>query len=250
MSSLMRTKVAAAAAAFHGHVQVGRTIAWGFGLAMAVSSMTTNAEEPAPWRLDCTRQADVHACAKAAATAFTMQHPDIAQRTPEHLVIALDNKRIKLIADVEARLEVVALNTASRFVTVRERLAQGYRWHVISLRNGALTKVDGFPVFSPDGAHFFAAQPLTDDESIPVIARVFAATHPIPEMVWQAKCEDDGLWGLQDPIWKSATSMVFTQTRLEHPERPQGAPKGEVGVRKIGKSWTASGLACSLPKRR
>jgi hypothetical protein len=228
----------------------GRACAWGFGLALVMSSKAATAEVPAPWRLDCTGQTDAIACATAAAAAFTQQHPGIAQRTPEHLVIALDNKRIKLIADVEARLDVVALNAVARFVTVRERLTQGYRWHVVSLISGSLTKVDGFPVFSPDGGHFFAVQPLTDDESIPVISRIFAAKHPIPEMVWRAKCEDDALWGLQDPFWKSDTNLTFTQTRLEHPERPEGAPKGQVALHKNGKTWTASGQECILPKKR
>ena len=184
-------------------------------------------------------------CVLARVESFAQQYPKVAQRTPEHLVIALDTGRYRLLADAEQRLDAVALDPAARFLVLRERHSQGYRWHVLSLKTGTLTRTEGFAVFSPDAQHFLAFQNVSADGKSPGVARLFQVQHPVPQLVWRAQCEDDLLWGATAVQWQDDAHVKFMQTRLEDPSLPQAQDKGEVLVERTGKRWQAKGLRCS-----
>lgn len=187
-------------------------------------------------------------CVQARVQEFTQQYPKVAQTTPEHLVIALDSGRYRLLADAEQRLQAVALDPTARFLILRERHSQGYRWHVLSLKTGALTRTEGFAVFSPDAQHFLAFQNVSADGKSPGVARLFQAQHPVPQLVWRAQCEDDLLWGATSVQWQDDAHVKFMQTRLEDPSLPQAQDKGEVLVERTGKRWQAKGLRCASAK--
>jgi hypothetical protein len=119
----------------------------------------------------------------------------------------------------------------------------------MSLQTGALTRVEGFPVFSPKEDHFLALQDVTGAPNSPGIARLFKAQHPVPELLWRAGCEDDVLWGARQAQWVDAQSLAFVQTRWEDPSQSQAQDKGQVSLALAGKKWTATGLACTPTKR-
>jgi hypothetical protein len=218
-------------------------------LALALPFCLPLAMAQTPWRLDCPSGTPALACTQLAADAFAAVHPGLALRTPEHLVISLDNGYKRLLADLEERLQVIALHPTARFVTVQERLSSGFRWHLVSLTSGTLTRVDGYPVFAPDGRHFFAVQSWTGQAAMPVIARLFEATHPVPTPKWRAACEDDSLWGLMAPQWRSTTELAFTQTGLPDTAAPLGQPAGEVLVKVVNGAWVPFGMVCSPAKK-
>lgn len=186
-------------------------------------------------------------CVQTRMQALREQYPLLAQRTPEHLVIALDGGRYRLLADTEQRLDAVALEPTARFLMLRERHSQGYRWHVLSLKTGTLTRTEGFAVFSPDARHFLAFQNVLADASTPGVARLFQVQHPVPQLQWRSPCEDDLLWGAIDVQWQDNTRVKFTQTRLNDPSLPQAQEQGEVEVGHSGKRWQAKGLRCASP---
>lgn len=210
------------------------------GLALAAAS----AWAQTPWRLDCPNDETQETCVQDTAHAFAQAHPGLALRTPEHLVIALDNGRKRLLADVEGRLQVIALYPTARFVTVRERFSGGFRWHLLSLHSGTLTRIDGYPVFSPGARYFFALQSWTGKATMPVIARLFAATHPVPTLQWRSVCEDDPFWGLVEPQWSSNTQLQFYQTGLPSESAPMGQSAGIVTVKRVANKWVPLGMRC------
>jgi hypothetical protein len=218
------------------------------GLLFSATGSITAAQTP--WRLECPVNLTQAECVKAAGDDFDRAHPGLALRTPEHLVIALDNGRKRLIADAESRLRVIALHPVARFLTVREQHSDGFRWHVVSLQTGALTRIEGYPVFSPEGDFFFAMQGFSLGHATTVVSRLFAATHPVPDLKWRASCEDDPLWGLTAPRWTGPQTLEFVQTGLPDSSAPDGQPNGIVQVKPVRGKWQAQGLMCNVPKKR
>jgi hypothetical protein len=220
----------------------GLTLAWGL---LALARMAS-AQSTATAAAACTAFDLSPPCVQARMDALSQAHPRLAQRTPEHLVLALDDGHYRLLADSEQRLDAVALEPTARFLILRERHSQGYRWHVVSLKTGSLTRTEGFAVFSPDGQHFLAFQNVSADGKFPGVARLFQARHPVPQLVWRAQCEDDLLWGATAVQWQDSSQVTFTQTRLEDPSLPQAQEKGLVQVQYTDKRWQAKGLRCAL----
>jgi hypothetical protein len=114
-------------------------------------------------KFPCPELGNAQECAMKFEAAFLRAHPGLVLKEKDHLKIRLHGGRHVGIRDGHGgRLDpssagtrnVVELQGAGRFLTIREQFFEGNSWQILDLKTGKLTDVFGYPLFSPDGRRF------------------------------------------------------------------------------------------------
>jgi len=192
------------------------------------------------WQLDCSAYSNMQKCAMSYASKVAEQYPGMFTRRDGNLVVMLHEGRTHVLPDPKSRLDVVSVHQMSQFAVVREQYYEGNTWHVLSLKDGTLTNVGGFPVFAPNGMFFFAIEPLSEAYNSSV-ARIYVAKQPTPTIVWDAKCRQTN-WGPSALIWLGSERVSFEQTRFD--KTGKEVPIGKAVVSNQNGIWKAAGLSC------
>lgn len=202
----------------------------------------TAAQASEAWQLECPNLTNAQECAMRYEATVVETYPALFTREQGRLIVTLRSGATKVYKDPSARFNVVAVHEASHTAVVREQYSEGNGWQVLDLNSGVATEIGGFPVFAPDGLHFFAIEPVSEARYNDAVAAIFRKdTRGRVFAVWKSKCTRAD-WGPTSPIWHSGTSLSFGQVRL----LPTGErePMGRVHLRWKSGNWQAVGLWC------
>ena len=106
----------------------------------------------------------------------------------------------------------VVRNHTYRFAFIREQYGEGNTWHVLDRKNGKLTPVDGYPLFSPNGKAFVAIQTDLDAQYSSTRMDVYDASGPAPRRLFQTLTDEESLfpkWGPVSVYWCDNATIVF-----------------------------------------
>ena len=196
-----------------------------------------------PWQQKCQTFESEALCAEHISKQVYEQHSKVVSHTGEHLVVKLTSGRTKLISDAQERYAVTDYLAQSEYLVVRQQYSQGNTWLLLSLQSGLLTKIDAYPIFSPNQKYFFAWEPSSDlPDNLP-IARIFRTSHPVPIPEWQSECEDILEWRLASASWASDVELTLQQGLLS----PQLVQVVQYKKPKAGRRWLAKNLDCAAP---
>lgn len=215
-----------------------------FVLVCSMSSVQAGDIGLTPWEKRCQSFTSHESCAQTMAQNLYKKYASVFSHTGEHLVVKLQSGRTKLIADATSSYSVVDYIENAHYLVVRQQYTEGNSWLILSLQSGLLTKVEGYPIFSPNYRYFFAWESHLLSAINPPIARIFRSSHPVPFPEWKSECEDILDWKLSDVNW-STDELLILQQGIASPQN--------VEVRKLkkmnayGVRWSAPDLDCAAP---
>lgn len=215
---------------------------WSFALIfLSLLGAASNAFSQA-LRFECPDLSNQNRCAQRYESQVAAKYPSLLKRTSENLTISLKNGAKKMIPDSFGLFSIVAVQERSNSAVLREQYSEGNAWHLLDLKNGGITEIGGFPVFSPDETHFLAFEPVDDSGYNPVVAALFrkdsdGRTTP----VLTATCKTVA-WGPTAPKWRSNSLLTFEQVRLTG--IGEFTSLGQVRLQLKSGRWQTTGLKC------
>jgi hypothetical protein len=211
-----------------------------------LSSSWTSAQNTSPgltpWEQKCQSYESQDLCAQEVAKNLYLKHAEIFSHTGEHLVVKLNSGRTKLFSDAAVRYAVTDYIPEANYLVVRQQYSQGNTWLILSLQSGLLTKIDGYPIFSPQHQYFFAWESNLSSPINPPITRIFRSSHPVPIPEWKSECEDILEWQLARANWQTDQLLVLEQG-IASPQKVE--VKKLKKVQAYGVRWSATNLDCS-----
>lgn len=215
-------------------------------LMLFLSSSLTSAQNSnaglTSWEQKCQSYESQDLCAQYVAKNLYLKHAGIFSHTGEHLVVKLNSGRTKLFSDAAVRYAVTDYIPEANYLVIRQQYSQGNTWLILSLQSGLLTKIDGYPIFSPKHQYFFAWESNLSSPINPPITRIFRSSHPVPIPEWKSECEDILEWQLASANWLSDELLILTQG-ISSPQKVE--VKKLKKVQTYGMRWSAPNLDCS-----
>jgi hypothetical protein len=203
---------------------------------------TTTFANANQWQLECPDLSNSQRCAMRYEAEVIKNYPQLISKADGKLRIRLQNGRNQEIADISQLQNVVAVIKQAQIAVIREQFGEGNTWHLLSLIDGTMTEIAGYPVPSPNTSHVFVIEPWDESGYTKPKAAIYKINKGKPKLVWLAKC-DLRNWGPTKPNWKSNAKLSFTQTKaFEFGEIKEA---GIVMVAKLNQKWISTGLRCN-----
>jgi hypothetical protein len=166
-----------------------------------------------PGTLECPGLDNSQECATRFESLLLRKYNSLFKRNKLGLAVKIGTGKTLFIPDQNKRLDVVEYNPQTKYAIVRVQFIEGNTWKVINLKDGSITEVGGYPLFSPDAQLFVVTQlDLIAGYSLNVL-RIYQVTDSAPKLLWDAN-SDKGNWGPSQPMWKSNSSFTFKRLSL------------------------------------
>jgi hypothetical protein len=169
-----------------------------------------------PGMLECPDLSNSQKCATRFESLLLRKYNNLFKRNKQGLAVKIGSGKTVFIPDQNKSLDVVEYNPQTKYAIVRVQFGEGNTWRVISLKDGSITEIGGYPLFSPDAQFFVATElDLIAGYSLNVL-RIYKVTDSTPKLVWDAKIDKEN-WGSSQPMWKSNSSFTFKKVSLRRP---------------------------------
>ena len=172
-------------------------------------TLTDSRDQP----LACPGVQNMHECSMVWEGRISREHAGLMARAGGRLSITLlDGESRPLRGDCAECFVLVGLSADGRFAFIREQYGEGNTWHVLDRKNGKLTPVDGYPLFSPNGKAFVAIQTDLDAQYSSTRMDVYDASGPAPRRLFQTLTDEESLfpkWGPVSVYWCDNATIVF-----------------------------------------
>jgi hypothetical protein len=169
-----------------------------------------------PGTLECPDLSNSQECATRFESLLLRKYNNLFKRNKQGLAIKIGSGKTVFIPDQNKSLDVVEYNSQTKYAIVRVQFGEGNTWRVISLKDGSIAEISGYPLFSPDAQFFVATQvDLVAGYSLNVL-RIYKVTDGAPKLVWDANCDKEN-WGPSAPMWKSTSSFTFKRIAHRRP---------------------------------
>lgn len=172
-------------------------------------TLTDSRDQP----LACPGVQNMHECATIWEAKVSRERAGLVARLGGRLrVTLLDGEQRPLWGQCAICFVLVALSADERFAIIREQYGEGNTWHVLDRKNGRLTLVDGYPLFSPDGKTFVAIQTDLDAQYSATLMDVYDASGATPRRVFKTLTDEESWspeWGPASVYWCDNATIAF-----------------------------------------
>lgn len=181
-------------------------------------------------KFDCPSLNNQQACAMTFEEEFLRLNTAVAARDSSGWKIQLLDGVVFRISDESGAYNMLELIDDGRFLVIREQYYEGNTWHLLDRKNGGLTEIRGYPLFSPDKTKFVAASEDLDAQYSDTVLDVYAVAPTGVHKVFQGIENPDATWAPRNVTWISDTTVSLTRATLNssgYEEEP--ATLGQVG---------------------
>lgn len=193
-------------------------------------------------RFDCT-VGNVAACADGWEKRLIDEHADEIRRTSDGwLSVKLTSGRwVQVNDDCQICSFAMDLLQDDRFLAIIAFGEENIYWQLLDRTTGALTDLEGYPLFSPDGQKIVVGE---RDEMNSNALDIYDMTGAGPVRVFRGILRPDD-WAPQRMCWVSDTVVSYERVKTDAPYDKPGAPEALVlrdGRWSIQPGW----VGCSL----
>lgn len=161
-------------------------------------------------KLSCPSIGNQQECALTFERKITESEAGFLVRENDQLKIRLESGLYKKLSDKHSLLNVIEV--VNNFAIIREQFWEGNTWHILSLKNGKIKEVKGYPLSSPDGEYIICSQQDLEANYSPNIFDLYKVGNESLNKVFSSIPDDHG-WGPGEVEWVNSDTVIFNKVQ-------------------------------------
>lgn len=164
--------------------------------------------------LSCPDLDNMRECAIRMESRLSARLPNVFSIAPGVITIRMMDETSRKLNNVDELLNIVDISPDKRFLAVREQFYEGNTWYVFDRKTGDLTRINGYPLFSPDNLRFVAIEQDLDAGYSPNRMAVYRVTDNSVEEEFDL-IPKDAYWGPGNTTWIDNETIRFEMVWLD-----------------------------------